>query len=317
MDQIKMTKFSLSHISPVEKITIAYIFLTSIIIAFLPWQELNVTELYGSRIIILLSILLLAFINHRLPSRWINFVRFLFLLSLLSFWYPDTYNINKVILNHDNVVAQWDQSIFGCQPAWLFSARFPQLFVSELMNMGYFSYYPMILGVSLFFFFREKEHFNRFLFILLTSFYLYYLIFVLYPTAGPQFYFHSISPQELSQSAFPSVGHYFSTNHELHESAHRSGLFFHLVEHTQQVGERPTAAFPSSHVGISTLIMLLLYRYRKLKLMAVIFPFYLALVLATVYIQAHYVVDAVAGFLSAFLFYAISSRLYAFLVRSE
>jgi len=40
------------------------------------------------------------------------------------------------------------------------------------------------------------------------------------------------------------------------------------------------------------------------------FPFYLLLCGATVYIQAHYLIDSIAGFFSAFLVYWLSSTLY-------
>ena len=71
--------------------------------------------------------------------------------------------------------------------------------------------------------------------------------------------------------------------------------FYSLVEGSQQVGERPTAAFPSSHVGISTILMIMAWRGSK-KLFACLIPFYMLLCGATVYIQAHYVIDAIVGF---------------------
>jgi len=83
-----------------------------------------------------------------------------------------------------------------------------------------------------------------------------------------------------------------------------------MVQNTQQVGERPTAAFPSSHVGISTLILILILKNRRYLLFSILFPIYLALVAATVYIQAHYVIDIIAGFTTAFLFFVLGSLAY-------
>lgn len=87
---------------------------------------------------------------------------------------------------------------------------------------------------------------------------------------------------------FPAIGDYFNNNDILLPGpGFDHGFFFNLVEASQEVGERPTAAFPSSHVGISTIVMIMAYRVNK-KLCYFLAPFYVLLCCATVYIQAHY-----------------------------
>jgi len=81
------------------------------------------------------------------------------------------------------------------------------------------------------------------------------------------------------------------------------------VEMTQASGERPTAAFPSSHVGISTILLILLWQNR-LWLFALAIPFYVLLCCATVYIQAHYLIDVFGGFVTAVIFYSIAQWLW-------
>ena len=76
-----------------------------------------------------------------------------------------------------------------------------------------------------------------------------------------------------------------------------------LVENAKEAGERPTAAFPSSHVGVSTICMLLAWHSRNRKLLFTMLPFYIFLCMATVYIQAHYLIDAIAGWISAVVIY--------------
>jgi membrane-associated phospholipid phosphatase len=68
-------------------------------------------------------------------------------------------------------------------------------------------------------------------------------------------------------------------------------------------GERPTAAFPSSHVGITTILMFLAWRTRCKPLFWVMMPFYILMCFATVYIQAHYAIDVIAGWISAIVIY--------------
>ena len=91
---------------------------------------------------------------------------------------PDTYEFNRLLPNLDHVFAQWEQNIFGCQPALLFSKELPDAFFSELFDMGYAAYYPMIaLTVFYYFIWRYKE-FERVSFILLASF--FYLLCSVY-----------------------------------------------------------------------------------------------------------------------------------------
>jgi membrane-associated phospholipid phosphatase len=49
--------------------------------------------------------------------------------------------------------------------------------------------------------------------------------------------------------------------------------------------------------------MLLALHSKNRRLVYVLLPFYVFLCMATVYIQAHYAVDAIAGLISAFIIY--------------
>ena len=77
----------------------------------------------------------------------------------------------------------------------------------------------------------------------------------------------------------------------------------------QGAGERPSAAFPSSHIGVTTILVMLAYRAKK-WLFAVMFPVYVLLCCATVYIKAHYLVDAIAGLVTGVLVYYLTTWLY-------
>ena len=83
------------------------------------------------------------------------------------------------------------------------------------------------------------------------------------------------------------------------------GFFYHLLEITHNAGERPTAAFPSSHVGVTTVMILLACHTRCKKLIFAMLPFYILMCFATVYIFAHYAIDVIAGFITGFIIYKI------------
>lgn len=239
-----------------------------------------------------------------IPCRITKMVRIIAQMALLAWWYPDTYEINRMFPNLDHIFAGWEQNLFGCQPALLFAKALPWAVVSELMSMGYFMYYPMIALVTFYYFFCRYYEAERAAFVMLTSFFIYYLIYIYVPVVGPTFYFDAVGISEITKGIFPALGDYFNTHTNcLPTPGYTDGIFYQLVEDAKNAGERPTAAFPSSHVGVSTICMLLVWHTGNRKLLYVMLPFYIFLCLATVYIQAHYLIDAIAGLISAVVIY--------------
>jgi len=294
----------------VEKITLIYNLLTSVLILIMfqrmdhPWHMLM------DRAIIAIITFLLMYLYRLAPCKFSAFVRIGVQLGLLSYWYPDTFEFNRFFPNLDHLFASAEEFIFNGQPAVWFCHTFPHLVISEAFNMGYFFYYPMMLIVMMYYFIFKFEWFEKMSFILVTCFFIFYLVYIFLPVAGPQFYFPAIGIENVSNGIFPSVGDYFNHHQELLPGpGYQHGFFYNLVEGSQQVGERPTAAFPSSHVGVSTILMIMAWRGSKI-LFACLAPFYMLLCGATVYIQAHYAIDAIAGFLSAFLLYYLVSKMF-------
>ncbi len=293
----------------VEKLMLCYMALTTLVI-FFTWSLLDdPLRLLAGRGAILIGMGVVIAIYRLAPSRATLFLRVLYQMGLLAYWYPDTYEINRIFPNLDYFFAALEDLIFGGQPTLHFAAALSSKAWSEAFNLGYFSYYLMIIGVTLFTLFACYRRFEKSTFIIVCCFFMYYLIFVFIPVAGPQYYFQAIGETALQARVYPNISDYFNHHQEMLASPGVDGFFRQLVEATQRSGERPTAAFPSSHVGISTILMMLAWRTRR-SLFFVLTPFYVLLCLATVYIQAHYVIDAIAGLLTAPVFYHIAHRLY-------
>ena len=294
----------------VEKVALAYNVFTSVLIVVLFRQMDHPVHMLVDRLMIAGMTFLLMWLYRLAPCRFAAFVRVAVQLSLLSYWYPDTFEFNRLFPNLDHLFAQAEQWMFGGQPAVWFARCFPQLWISEPLNMGYFFYYPMILIVAVWYLLCRFDRFDRMSFVIGASFFLYYVIYIFLPVAGPQFYFPAIGSDLVEQGVFPALDDYFNHNQELLPGpGYEHGFFYNLVESSQRVGERPTAAFPSSHVGVSTILMILSWQGSR-RLFAALMPFYLLLCCATVYIQAHYLIDAIAGFVSAFLVYALVTWIY-------
>ena len=305
-DLFKIEKNPRRGLLAVEWVIMGYLLLTTLMVLFTYTKMVNPAPMLWGRFHIAMLTLAMWLVYRLIPCGFTHFCRILAQILLLTWWYADTYELNRIFHNLDYLFAGYDQSLFGFQPALQFSQVFSHPVFSELMYLGYSSYYPMIALVTLFaFFFRYKE-FDRTAFIILGAFFIYYTIFVFLPVTGPQYYYQAVGVESIAAGVFPDVGYYFINHQEcLTMPGWSDGFFYHFVESAHNAGERPTAAFPSSHVGISTILMFLVWHLRNRYLFWGLLPIYVLLCLATVYIQAHYFVDVIGGWVSAVIIYGV------------
>ena len=278
-----------------EWVVLAYTAFTLLLMAWLwgrlvePWPML-----WGRVGVVAMTIGLWQLYRWK-PCRLTMLFRVTGQLALLSQWYPDTYEFNRLFCNLDHVFASWEQALFGFQPALLFSQHFTSPVVSELLCLGYVSYFPMIAAVAFYYFFQRYDRFAYAAFVILASFFLFYVIFIFLPVVGPQFYYVAVGNENIAQGIFPDMQHYFLDHQEILPLPGYDGLFHKLVEVAHVAGERPTAAFPSSHVGISVVLLWLAWETRSRALFIPLLVLTVLMFFATVYIEAHYAIDAIAG----------------------
>lgn len=310
-DIFRLEKKPIKGLIAAEWAMMAYMVLTLVVMLFCFTKLANPESMLLGRLRVTVITAALWAVYRMMPCRFTLLCRIVGQLALLSWWYPDTYEINRLFPNLDYVFATWEQQSFECQPSLLFCRYLSHPIFSELMDLGYFAYYPMIGLVTVYFFIARYKDFGRAMFIILASFFAYYVIYIFVPATGPQFYFAAIGIDNAEAGVFPHLGNYFSTLHDpLPSPGYSDGLFYQLVADAHKVGERPTAAFPSSHVGISTILMILAWSARSKQLFFTLLFFYVLLCLSTVYIQAHYAVDVFGGLVTAVVFYFAFHFLY-------
>jgi membrane-associated phospholipid phosphatase len=282
-------------IYPIEIITCIWIFFTGLYILFFPDA---VRETSSFHLLLMRGVILAGFATaillHKLTGwKFLIYVRQLTPIVLIIYWYPETYYYNQLFFsNIDSFLIRADQWICGCQPSNLFSEVWaPAAWFNELMNFSYMSFYLAIALVHLYFLRIKAEKAFYASFMLLTSFLLYYTFYIFLPAEGPQFFLFEHT------TAIPNHG------------PMRSMLLW-----LQSEGERPTGAVPSSHVGIMTVYMILLWKHAR-KFFYWLLPFSILLALSTVYIKAHYVIDMITGSLFAFPIYFLSNRFWVSLNR--
>ena len=294
----------------VEWIAIGYLLLTLLMMAVL-WDKLvSPEQMIKGRITFVLVTLAAWGVYWLKPCRLTMFLRIAVQMVFLSWWYPDTYELNRTLPNLDHVFAGCEQTVFGCQPALLFAQKAPWGWFSELMCMGYISYFPMMTILLIYYFFYRYNEFLKAAFVLLGAFFIFYVIFIFLPVTGPQFYYLAVGPEKIAAGVFPNLGDWFLTHSErMAVPGWTDGFFYHILEMAHNAGERPTAAFPSSHVGITTVVMLLAHHAHCRKLVLGMLPFYILMCLSTVYILAHYAIDALTGLFTGVVLYFVLIRL--------
>ena len=145
------------------------------------------TRLQDPKAMIVLRIQIVAItlalwgVYQLIPCRLLLLVRVIVQLALLSNWYSETFEFNRMLPNLDHVFATWEQQLFGCQPALLFCQKWSHPVFSELLTLGYVSYYPLMGVVALYYFIWRKEQFLKASFVILASFFLFYVIFIFLP----------------------------------------------------------------------------------------------------------------------------------------
>lgn len=271
-----------------ERVTLIYLLVT---LCYIILFRGKLSEIFwpfiGVRILVFSLIVGLAWVYAIKPFKVIYFLRQFLPFLFLSYWYPETYYFNEFIFqNLDSYLVLSEQYFFGSQPSLEFSKIFPQAWFSELMYFGYISYYFLFFGTALWLYFKDKILLDKFTFIVIGSFYIYFLIYFLLPVVGPQFYFN------YPDNVVPE-GYYISD----------------LMRFLQNAGEKPTAAFPSSHVSITLTVLIFMWLYCR-KLLIIALPVGIILICSTVYIKAHYLLDVIGAFIAVLITYPFINWLY-------
>lgn len=314
-DFFTLDKKPVKGLIPMEWAVLCYLVLTTILMLFMYTSLHNPEEMLMFRLRVVILIAGTWGLYRLMPNKIMMMMRLVIQLIMLADWYPDTYEFNRCFDNLDHIFCTWEQNLFGFQPAIEFSKLMPWGIISEPLNLGYTAYYPIIVYTAIFYFIYRNKNFDKAVFVIMASFFAYYLFFIFVPVAGPTFYFKAVSLDIINQGVFPSIGNYFETHKDLAKDClvtpgWQDGIMWKAVKIAKWAGERPTAAFPSSHVGITTICMMLLWKTKNRKVFLWTLPLAVLMFFATIYIQAHYAIDAIAGLVSGIMLFYFTSYIY-------
>lgn len=263
------------------------------------WPELVVSHLLAMCVI---HLLVQRQAGHS-QRGWLTFFRCFYPILIYTALYRETDLLNRMFVPEflDPFFLALEQELFGFQPAVRFMAEWPIPLVSEMFYMAYFSYYPMILGLGIFLFRKDREWFFHYVTVLSVVLFGCYLMFIFLPVIGPPVLMWPVAdfPEQARLPFYPLA----------YPPEVTSGPFFQIMASIYRQFESPGGAFPSSHVAAALCTLMFSWRYlnsfRYLHLVMVIL-----LCLATVYCRYHYAVDVVGGVAAAMLLIPLGEYLY-------
>ncbi len=173
----------------------------------------------------------------------------------------------------DGALLALDTSIFGSPPAGWFA---PQAWLTELLSAAYLSYQAWLHLALLHALFRPVEEATRLADRVFTAMALGFTGYLLVPAVGPA-------------KAFPELAAGFE-----------GGFFTSANAWVVREGSAVFDVFPSLHVAIPALLLAHDARHfpRRFRLLL---PVFALLVVSTLYLRYHYVVDLAAGAALAFI----------------
>jgi len=215
-------------LAPVDRWTIAYAAFASLAILD-RWPRpvpLPPLLLIGHAALVLLAVLASALRRRRRVAR---FVGEFYALAGAPLLYGAIGVLNTAAgVAHDAAVQGWEQAIFSAQPSreWIRQEPWPAL--SAVLHAGYLSYYfvvaaaPLGLWIS-----GRRDGARRTIALSVAAFYLCYVVFLMFPVAGPRY-------------VFPPA-----------ENAAAAVVPARIARALLEAGSAWGTAFPSSHVAVA------------------------------------------------------------------
>ena len=261
-----------------EWATVGYIAFTLLLAMFTYTKLAHPEAVVFGRLRIVAVMAALWLVYRLAPCRLTRFTRAAAQLSLLPWWYADIYELNRAFPKLDWLIASSEQSFFDCQPALTLSHTLTGSVPSELMYLGYASFFPVLVLVVLYYFGWRYNEFERAMLILMGAFFAYFVLFIFIPTAGSTYYYEAVGLKNIVAGHFPNLHDYFNYHYKsLPGPGYTDGLFYHIIESARRISGRPAASrhghhYPAAgpsrpqHQALSHSAAVLLTALRRLRL---------------------------------------------------
>ena len=215
--------------------------------------------------------------GSRLLHETAEFLRVMLPFLLCIALYANLHDTVRYVNSHDihAYLAAADEWLFGVQPV-LWAERYITPGRTEFFNFFYVNFHLVAPSVILTLWFRGKRvEARQVLLGVILCFYSGYVLYLLFPAAPPRLYYESLGAFHVSLTGGPITR-----------------LQNALIEMMPNRAAR--AAYPSLHSAVSVLSLYYAWKYCR-GLFPVLFVFVSVLLVSTVYLRHHWVVDLLAG----------------------
>jgi membrane-associated phospholipid phosphatase len=265
-----------------EWVALAYLGLTgALILAFrnnLPGAQVHSSVIAGlvwfaGQAGVAALIVALSWTTERRSSAVLRFVRHWYPQAFFLFCFEELHYLVHLVFPGwcDRWLIGFDHWLAGVHPTVWFE-QFARPALNDFMQMAYLSYFfylPILAGIL-----YARGEVRAFWTVMTSSVAAYtigYLISIFFPVESP---YHSLAALQRVELT--------------------GGFFTSLIGVIEHFGRVHGAAFPSAHVSGSLVALLGAWRYRR-WLFWTFLPFFLCMLVATVYGRYHYIADVLAG----------------------
>ncbi len=281
---------SLHFLHATDRLLIAFWLLLSIISlifhARIPkWPLLILADLAAGGVVYTL-----AYVEHSRRSKWILCVHDWAAFALVVFTYKQVYfMVGPMHLgrDYDDVLLAMDRWLFRGNPTeWLAGLANPYL--TEVLQIAYSLFYVFFVAIGLELYRKpDLSQFRYFRFTVVYGFFISYIGYFFLPAVGPRFTLHDFSKidVELPGLLFTPALRWFVNIFESIPSGVSSAVALASAQRD---------VFPSGHTMMTLVAVIIAYRYR-LKIRHYTLGVGILLLVATVYLRYHYVIDLFAG----------------------
>jgi membrane-associated phospholipid phosphatase len=251
---------------------------------------------------VILFAFIIAFLENKYDARIWRVLHYWYVAPLILVTFKELYFMIKPIRqqDYDYLFIEIDRWIFGTDPTH-FLYQFSHPVITEILQIVYGSFYllPLLLGLFLL---KNKRYLamDFAVFCVIYGFYLSYIGYFALPGIGPRFTLHNF---ETMNEDLPGI---FLTN-TLREFVNSGESIPAGTPNPAEVVQRDV--FPSGHTMITLIIMYLSVRLKSRSKYFFV-PVGSLLIIATVYLWYHYVIDLIAGMV--FMIFSVWSGKYIF-----
>lgn len=272
---------------PVDRLVIGFSTLVSILAILVLPGEASWRLLVPLNVGLGVVIAILSLAATRPEMRLLRFLHDWYPVGVIFLLFKEVYIIIQSIGRPDIDLSLIgiDHFLFGVHPTvWL--TQFSSPLLTEILQLAYVSYY--LLMVTLAAELQMRRDYDRFSFVMFTltyGFFLSYVGYILFPAIGPRFTLHAFGSLE---KELPGI---FFTN-PLRDFLDAGESIPHNLPNPAAVAQRD--AFPSGHTEMTLLVMYFAGKYR-LRSRYILYVVGSLLIISTVYLRYHYVVDLLGG----------------------